>query len=42
MIVYGAGVARASSRLINAREEYTRKLLLAGAATGFSAAFKAP
>jgi CIC family chloride channel protein len=42
MIVYGAGVARAFSRLINAREEYTRKLLLAGAAAGFSAAFKAP
>jgi len=40
MIMYGAGVARAFKRFINSRD--AKRLLLAGAAAGISAGFKAP
>jgi CIC family chloride channel protein len=42
MVVFGAGIAKAFSRLINADDDYARKLLLSGAAAGIVAAFKAP
>jgi CIC family chloride channel protein len=42
MVVFGAGIARAFSRIINADEDYGKRLLLSGAAAGIVAAFKAP
>lgn len=42
LLVYGAGIGSALSRTIKVRREFIRRFLLAGAAAGVSAAFKAP
>lgn len=42
MILYGAGVAGVFKRIIGGGREVANKLLLAGAAAGISASFKAP
>jgi CIC family chloride channel protein len=42
MILYGAGVTGVFKRIIGGEREEAKKLLLAGAAAGISASFKAP
>lgn len=42
MVVFGAGVAKAFSRIVKADDDYSKRLLLSGAAAGIVAAFKAP